>query len=276
MPSAIYGSPRTDRIGTMTYRETLETRGGCRIRMMRAGSGPPLLYLHGARGASAWLPFMQQLSQRFDVIVPEHPGFGQSDMPDWLDNVGDLAYFYLDVLEELGLDRVNVLGSSLGGWIAAEIAVRSCARLKSLVLSASAGIHVKGVSKGDIFLWSPEKFVRSMYHDPKLADAAVQTPLSEADQMTEMRSRLATAKLAWQPRLYNPHLAKWLHRIKVPTLILWGDDDKIVPPPYGPAFAGLIPGARLEVIADCGHVPQLEHPGEWVGKIVRFLDEVGS
>jgi len=259
----------------MNYQDTLQTFDGCRVRIMRAGKGRPLFYLHGARGASTWLPFMQLLAQRFDVIVPEHPGFGQSDTPDWLDNVGDLAYFYLDVLDGLGLDGVHLLGSSLGGWLAAEIAVRSCARLKSLVLSAAAGIHVKGVSKGDIFLWSPEKFARSMYHDQALADAALAQPLSEAEQMADMKNRLATAKLAWQPRLYNPHLAKWLHRIAVPTLIVWGDDDKIIPPPYGPAFAKLIPGARLEVIKDCGHVPQLERTGEWVGKITKFIDEVG-
>jgi pimeloyl-ACP methyl ester carboxylesterase len=259
----------------MTHRETLQTFDGCRIRLMRAGAGPALLYLHGARGASAWLPFMQQLSERFDVIVPEHPGFGGSDTPDWLDNVGDLAYFYLDVMEALGIEGVHLVGTSLGGWIAAELAVRSCARLKTLTLSAAAGIHVKGVSKGDIFLWSPEKFLRSMYHDPALADAAVAQPLSEAEQMADMKNRLATAKLAWQPRLYNPHLAKWLHRIDVPTLVLWGDDDKIIPPPYGPAFAERIPGARLEVIGNCGHVPQLERSTEWVAKITTFIDEVG-
>jgi len=256
--------------------EALQTFDRCRVRLMRAGKGPPLLYLHGARGASAWLPFMERLAQRFDVIVPEHPGFGGSDTPDWLDNVGDLAYFYLDVLGELGLDGVHLVGSSLGGWIAAEIAVRSSARLKSLVLSAAAGIHVKGVSKGDIFLWSPEQSVRNVFHDQKLADAALKQTLSEAEQMADMKNRLATAKLAWQPRLYNPHLAKWLHRIDVPTLILWGDDDKVIPPAYGPAFAKLIPGARLEVIGGCGHVPQLECTDQWVGKITAFIEEVGA
>jgi pimeloyl-ACP methyl ester carboxylesterase len=255
--------------------EVLQTFDRCRVRLMRAGRGTPLLYLHGARGAGTWLPFMEQLAQRFDVIVPEHPGFGSSDTPDWLDNVGDLAYFYLDVMEELGLEGVHLVGSSLGGWIAAEIAVRSSARLKSLVLSAAAGIHVKGASKGDIFLWSPEKFVRNLFHDQKLADTALAQPVSEAEQMADMKNRLATAKLAWQPRLYNPHLAKWLHRIAVPTLVIWGDDDKVIPPAYGPAFAKLIPGARLEVIANCGHVPQLECAGQWVGKIAAFIDEVG-
>lgn len=256
--------------------ETQLTIDNCRVRLMRAGKGQPLLYLHGARGAGAWLPFMELLSQRFDVIVPEHPGFGGSDMPDWLDNVGDLAYFYLDLIEELGLDGVHLVGSSLGGWIVAEIAVRSRTRLKSLTLSAPAGIHVKGVSKGDIFLWSPEKFARNLFHDQKFADVMLQRPVGEAEQMADMKNRLASAKLAWQPRLYNPHLAKWLHRIKLPTLILWGDDDKVIPPAYGPAFAKLIPGARLEIIKDCGHVPQVEQVDQWVGKIAAFIEETGS
>ena len=210
------------------------------------------------------------------MIVPEHPGFGGSDMPDWLDNVGDLAYFYLDLIEELDLDGVHLVGTSLGGWIAAEIAVRSRTRLKSLVLSAAAGIHVKGVSKGDIFLWSPETFARNLFHDQTFADVMLQQPVGEAEQMADMKNRLASAKLAWQPRLYNPHLAKWLHRIKLPTLILWGDDDKVIPPAYGPAFAKLIPGARLEVIKDCGHVPQVEQADQWVGKITAFIEETGS
>ena len=100
---------------------------------MRGGSGAPLLLLHGAAGVTAWLPYMEQLARRFDVIVPDHPGFGGSDTPGWLDNISDLAYFYLDVIEQLKLDRVNLVGSSLGGWVAAEVAVRSCQRLNALV-----------------------------------------------------------------------------------------------------------------------------------------------
>ena len=112
----------------MPYQESFVTVAGCKTRLMRGGSGEPLLFLHGARGASAWLPFWETLSKRFDVIVPEHPGFGGSDMPDWLDNTGDLAYFYLDLIEALELTQVNLAGVSLGGWIAAEIAVRDDSR----------------------------------------------------------------------------------------------------------------------------------------------------
>jgi pimeloyl-ACP methyl ester carboxylesterase len=253
--------------------ESFETINGCRTRIMRSGAGAPLLYLHGARGASAWAPFMEKLAERFDVIVPEHPGFGGSDTPEWLANVGDLAYFYLDLIAQLGLTHVHLAGTSLGGWIAAEIAVRNCQRLESLVLTAPAGIHVKGLSKGDIFLWSADEMTRKLFHDQRMAAAALAVPASEAQQLTDMKNRLTTAKLAWQPRLYNPDLHKWLHRIVVPTLILWGDHDQVIPPGYGPAFRDLIPGSRLEVIAECGHLPHMERMDAWTARVMAFLAE---
>ena len=255
----------------MPYRESFETVAGCKIRIMRGGSGEPLLFLHGARGASAWLPFFETMSERFDLIVPEHPGFGGSDTPGWLDNVGDLAYFYLDLIDTLKLPRLNLAGVSLGGWIAAEIAVRNQSALKTLTLICAAGIHVKGVAKGDIFMWSREDFIRNIFHDPKVAEAMLAQPPGEAELMIEMKNRLATAKLGWQPRLYNPDLAKWLHRITVPTLIVWGDDDKVFPPPYGEAYHRLILGSRLEVIKDAGHTLQIEKPGELAALMTGFI-----
>jgi pimeloyl-ACP methyl ester carboxylesterase len=254
------------------YQESFLTVAGCKTRLMRGGAGEPLLFLHGARGASAWLPVWETLSQRFDVIVPEHPGFGGSDMPDWLDNVGDLAYFYLDFLDALKLERVNLAGVSLGGWIAAELAVRDDSALKTLTLIAPAGIHVKGVAKGDIFMWSREEFTRNLFHNPDLASAALAIAPSEAEQFNEMKNRLATAKLGWQPRLYNPDLYKWLHRITTPTLIVFGDDDKVIPPPYGPAFQRLIPNSRLEVLKGCGHAPQIEKANELAKMMMSFVD----
>jgi pimeloyl-ACP methyl ester carboxylesterase len=260
----------------MAHWETFETFKGCRIRLMRGGAGPPLLFLHGAGGASVWLPFMERLSQRFDVIVPEHPGFGASDTPEWLDTIGDLAFFYLDVIAALRCTGVHLVGTSIGGWIAAEIAVRDCHALKSLTLSAAAGIHIKGLSKGDIFMWSPEQAVRNLVHDQALAEIMLAQPRSEEQQLAEMKNRLTLAKLCWQPRLYNPHLAKWLHRISVPTLILWGEQDKVIPSGYGPAFRDRIAGSRLDVLADCGHLPQFERVDEWTGRIAGFIEGIAS
>ena len=256
--------------------ESFLTADGCRIRMMREGRGEPLLFLHGGNGASEWRPFMADLAQTFDLIVPEHPGFGGSDTPEWLDNMGDLAYFYLGLIEALGLARLHLVGTSLGGWLAAEIAVRRSPALASLVLAAPAGIHLDGVAKGDIFMWSAEQSARNLFHDPEWTKQALTRPLTEADETLAMKNRATLAKLAWQPRLYNPHLAKWLHRIDVPTLILWGDDDKVIPPPYGPAFAALIPQSRLELIRNCGHLAHLERKDEFVGHITRFIAGLGA
>ena len=143
---------------------------GCNMALMRAGSGPPVLVLHGGSGASAWLPYMAKLAEMFDVIVPEHPGFGASDTPDWLDNIHDLAYFYLDFMDRLDLRQVHLVGLSLGGWIGVELAVRDTARLASLTLVGAAGIHVNGVEQIDPFLRTDEQRIRDFFHDPKLAD----------------------------------------------------------------------------------------------------------
>lgn len=256
----------------MAFAESFETIAGCRTRFMRGGSGEPLLFLHGAGGAALWLPFMETLSKRFDVIVPEHPGYGGSDMPDWLDTVGDLAFFYLDVMDQFGLDGVHLVGTSLGGWTAAEIAVRNQARLKTLTLVAPAGVRVKGVPRADIFLWSPEETVRNLYHDGSIADRLLAMPKSDEEEMIVLKNRLATAKLAWHPRFHNPDLEKWLHRVTLPTLILWGDEDKVLPPAYGPAYRDLIPGARLETLPDCGHLPHVEKADDFIRLVTDFVE----
>ncbi|HWV54470.1 alpha/beta hydrolase [Pseudorhodoplanes sp.] len=255
----------------MPYHESFETVAGCRTRIMRGGSGDPLLFLHGARGASTWLPFFETMSQSFDLIVPEHPGFGGSDTPDWLDNVGDLAYFYLDLIETLKLPRLHLAGVSLGGWIASEIAIRNQTTLRTLTLLCAAGLHLPDVAKGDIFMWSREEFTRNIFHDPKVAAAMLAQTPSDDELAIERKNRLTTAKLGWNPRLYNPDLHKWLHRITVPTLIVWGDDDKVFPLPYGEAYQKLIPGSQLEVLKDTGHTLQIERPGELAALMTRFL-----
>lgn len=257
----------------MSCKESIEHIDGCATRIMRGGSGAPLVFLHGAGGAPAWLPFMETLSESFDVIVPEHPGFGESDMPEWLDNVGDLAYFYLDLIDHFGLERVNLVGQSLGGWIAAELAVRNDTGLNTLTLVGAAGIYLKGVPRTDTFMLSPEDSVRILVEDQAIADRMLDVPDSDEQTMTLLKNRLTTAKLAWEPRFYNPDLAKWLHRISVPTLILWGEKDKVVSQAYAPAYQALIPGSRLETFADCGHLPQVEKKDEFVQAVTGFIRE---
>lgn len=254
----------------MAFRESFESIAGCRVRLMRGGEGPPMLFLHGASGAAQWLPFMERLSQSHDLMVFEHPGFGGSEMPGWLDGIGDLAYFYLDVLDRFELSGVHLVGTSLGGWIAAELAVRNCARLASLTLVAPAGIHVKGLRKGDVFMWSPEQTARNLVHDQALAETMLARQPSPEEFESVLKNRLATARLGWQPRFYNPDLHKWLHRISVPTLIVWGDDDKVIPAGYGPAYRDLVPGARLEVFERCGHLPHVEMADRFADLVKAF------
>lgn len=244
---------------------------GCRIRLMRTGAGDPLVYLHGASGA-AWLPFLQQLAQKFDVIAPEHPGFGESDTPAWLDTIHDVAYFYLDLLAELKLKGVHLIGNSLGGFIAAELAVRSTARLASLTLAGSAGLHVPGVKQLDSFLVTDEQRLRQFFHDPKKAEAMIARVLDPKNEDMALRNQTTVAKLVWQPRSHDPNLHKWLHRIDVPTLLIWGDTDRMFPVAHAQAFQKAIPGAKLVMIPQCGHVPQIEKPDEFVAALETFLD----
>ena len=245
---------------------------GCKVEVLRGGQGPVLLFLHGGGGASDWAPYMDRLAETFDVIVPSHPGFGRSDTPAWLDRLTDLAYFYLDFIEQLELNDISLAGNSLGGWVATELAVRSCQRLGSLILVSPAGIHVKGVPKGDIFLWNAETRVRNNYFDSSLADVRLAIEPSEEDADIALKNDFTTAKLAWQPRFYNPDLRKWLHRINVPTAIIWGADDKVFPEPYAHAYHELIPGSKLSVIPQCGHLPHQEKPDEFISSVTAIAN----
>jgi len=243
---------------------------GCRIRLMRGGAGDPLVVLHGASGAS-WLPFMEKLAQRFDVIAPEHPGFGEADTPDWLETIHDLAYFYLDLLAEQKLDRVHLVGLSLGGWVAAELAVRSTQRLASLTLAGAAGLYVEGVAQIDPFLRSEEDRLRDFFYDPKAADEIVARATRPEYEDIALKNRATVARLAWQPRSHDPDLAKWLHRIDVPTLLIWGDHDRMFPKQHALAYQRSIPGAKMLIVPECGHVPHIEKPDAFVAALEGFL-----
>ena len=245
-----------------------------RVRLRRAGRGPLVLFLHGAGGVPQWLPFFDRLAERHQVLVPEHPGFGGSDDPPWLRSIADLAMFYLDLVEEAGLDDVHLIGNSLGGWLAAEILVRDRSRFRSLVQLAPAGIRVKGVAPGDNFIWGPEEALRNLYFDQAFADRilAVQPDAAQLDLM--LKNRFTVAKFGWQPRWYDPDLEKWLHRIKLPALVVWGEDDKIMPPAYAALWQQRLPDARLVIVEKCGHLPHVEHAAEIARRVEGFLAEV--
>ena len=257
----------------MPFKQSFVEINQCRISMLRGGTGEMLLYLHGANGAGAVQPFMTKLAERFDVIVPEHPGFGLSDEPNWLENIHDLAYFYLDFLRTMGLTRVHIVGSSIGGWLALEIAVRDSSRIASLTLVAPSGIQVPGLQTGDIFLWTPEQLVRNTLFDQALADRMLSQAVSPEQMETAIKNRFTVARLAWEPRLHNPFLAKWLHRIDVRTGIVWGESDRILPVAYADEFKKRIPHAEVNVVRRCGHLPQVEKVDEFCDIVFRITNK---
>jgi pimeloyl-ACP methyl ester carboxylesterase len=247
--------------------------GDVGVSLRRAGKGPPLLYLHGADGYSQWLPFFDALAEQYEVLVPEHPGYGASDDPPLIRNVSDMAMFYLDFLEALDLRDLHIVGHSMGGWIAAEILIREQSRAKSLTLISSAGIRVEGVPSGDIFIWNREELLRNIFYNQAYADIALSLQPTEQQIDTMLKNRFTSTKLGWQPRWYNPDLEKWLHRIKRPSLIVWGEDDKVMPSAYAGLWHERLPGARLAMIEKCGHVPQVEKLKETIDPLRDFLAE---
>jgi pimeloyl-ACP methyl ester carboxylesterase len=244
------------------------------VKLHRVGRGPTVLFLHGAGGVPQWLPFFDMLAERHDLLVPEHPGFGGSDDPAWIRSMPDLAMFYLDLIEEAGLDDIHLIGNSLGGWLAAEILIRDRSRFRSLTQLAPAGIRVKGVQGGDNFIWGPEEAVRNLYHDQAFADRVLALKPNDAQMDVMLKNRFTATKFGWQPRWFNPDLEKWLHRVKLPALVIWGDDDKIIPPAYAALWRQRLPDARLVTVNDCGHLPHVEHAETVARHVLGFLEGV--
>jgi pimeloyl-ACP methyl ester carboxylesterase len=262
----------------MAHIEEMLTVNGTAIRLLRGGrdGAPPLVFLHGAGGHTGWMGFLDALAEDFAVFAPEHPGFGHSDDPPWLDEVGDLAYFYLDFLAALGLDRVHLIGTSLGGWIAAELAVRDQTRLASLTLVCAVGITANGKPIDDIFRMSVEENLRRFYADAERAARRL-GDMGRLDANLLVKNRTTVTRLAYRPRFYNPNLAKWLHRITVPTLLVWGDKDGLVPPRFGEAYRAAIPGSRLVVLENAGHAPFDEQRDAFLATFRNFIsNKTGS
>jgi len=245
--------------------------GTIAVRLLSAGEGATVLFLHGPGGLPAWSGFFESLSKKFRVIVPEHPGFGTDAHAECIRDVADLAMYYLDFLDGLGPGPVHLIGHSLGGWVAAELATRNCTQLKSLTLIAPAGLRVKGVPMGDNFIWLPEELTRNLYHDQRLADEILTRPITDEDADRQLTNRFMAARLGWQPRWFSPRLSQWLHRITVPILLIWGREDQLIPSSYATAWENGIPHLGSYLIAGCGHVPFVEKPAETARAILEFL-----
>ena len=249
----------------------LEFDGG-RVHLFRVGSGEPVLFLHAAGGAGTWPEFHALLSERFDVIAPDHPGFGTSDEFPELTAIDDLVYHYLDVMDALGLDRPHVVGASFGGWVAAELAVHSPHRIGALTLLSAAGLRIPGHPVADIFLTPPSRLGELLFHAPPPAPPSGGPP--DIDQiLAAYRDATALARFCWVPYMHDPKLERRLRRITAPTLVAAPDDDRLIPVAHARRYAELIPGAALATVADCGHAMYFEKPAEFASLVAGFLGQ---
>jgi pimeloyl-ACP methyl ester carboxylesterase len=250
------------------------TVAGVSLELEERGEGQPLLFLHPGEGLEPRRDFLPLLARRYRVIAPLHPGWGNAAVPHWLNTVDDLAYLYLDLAATLRLEDAVLVGAGFGGWIAAEMAVRDARRFGKLVLVDPLGIKVGGVLDRDIadmHAMPREEYMRLAWADPANGERDL-TALPETELAAIARGREALALFGWKPYMHNPRLKRWLHRIDVPTLLLWGERDGIVSMSYGQAWRAEIPGARMEVIANAGHFPHWEQPQDFVERLSRFVD----
>jgi pimeloyl-ACP methyl ester carboxylesterase len=241
------------------------------VRLFEAGAGRPLLFLHGAAGVPPWTGFFERLSAHYDVLVPEHPGFGTDANAKSIRSVADLAMYYLDFLDGLDDGPVHLIGHSLGGWTAAEIAVRNSSRLATLTLISPAGIRVKGIPAGDNFIWSHEEVAHNLYYDQSFAEAMLARSFTEEEADRALTNRFMAARLGWEPRWFDPALERWLHRIKVPSLLVWGADDKVMPSAYAQRWKERVPDLAVEIIPECGHIPFVEKAAPVTDRVLAFL-----
>jgi pimeloyl-ACP methyl ester carboxylesterase/mannose-6-phosphate isomerase-like protein (cupin superfamily) len=265
VPATDYASP-----AAATRTVTADGIGAADVSYTDRGAGPVFLLLHGGAGPQSVTGFADLLagSGPARVIVPVHPGFGGTPRPDGLNTIAGLARLYAALLDELGLDAVTVIGNSVGGWIAAEMAVAGSARIAGLVLVDAVGIEVPGHPVADFFSLTLDQVAELSYHHPaafRINPAA----MSEEQRRVMAGNREALAVYAGTD-MSQKGLNERLRQIKVPTCVLWGASDRIVDPEYGLAYATAIPGAEFRMLPDTGHVPQLETPAPLAAAILGF------
>ena len=260
---------------TPQYSELLLRRRGVTARYLEAGRGEPILYLHGAIGSKGWNPFLERLAREYTVYAPLQPGFDEVEGLETLSDVIDLALYYFDLLDELGLERVKTVGHFLGAMIGAEMAALCPHYIDRLVLAAPAGFWRDEAPIVDIFIMSDDEIRAGMWHDPKSRSAQEAVPEQEpeeekAQRLLERAIDLAAAgKFLWP--IPDRGLGRRIHRVKAPALLVWGEEDRIVPPVYAQEFSERLENAQQAILPRCGHLPMLEQPEAFAEVVLDFF-----
>jgi pimeloyl-ACP methyl ester carboxylesterase len=248
--------------------------GGVEIELHEDGAGAPLLFLHSGQGFVPAQPYVGLLAKQRRLLAPSHPGFGRSGLPEWLDTPDDIAHIYLELMDRIGLERADLVGCSLGGWIAAEMATKAPERFNKLVLVAPVGVKTGPADKldiPDIFAIPQERVTQMLFHDPAKFPFDP-SKLGDEELTIIARNRETLALLVWEPWMHNPKLRHRLHRLTMPTLFLRGESDGLVSADYIERYARLVPKARIETIAKAAHALQAEQPEAFAAKILGFLE----
>ena len=249
------------------------TVSGHKVEIHKGGSGPALLWLHGGEGFGTYDPTTSPLAEKFTVYAPSHPGFFGTERPEWVYTINDVAHFTKDLVQELGLDDYVLVGHSIGGWIAAEMAAMDQHNLKGLVIIDSAGVRPEKGEITEVFMVSDDARLKLGFHNMEQvpnfdAFTAERTP-EEAAVIHGNKEMLS--RLSWRPYLHNPSLPHFLGGVKTPTLVIWGKQDAIFPLECGEMYARLLSNATLKTIDNCGHRPQMEKPDDFTAAITSFL-----
>jgi pimeloyl-ACP methyl ester carboxylesterase len=259
-------------MSTSTGAATSLAVNGVTVEAVERGQGRPILFLHPGIGIDPGAPVLTELARGGRVIAPSHPGFAGSQLPKGMGTVDDLSYFYLDLLDHLDLRDVLVVGVGLGGWLAAEIATKNDTRLSQLVMANAIGVKIGDRETRDIVdIWAltPDELSALAWADPSRGKIDYKSLPQEAS-LAAARNREAYGRFCWSPYMHNPKLKNRLHRIRIPTLFLWGTADRILSEKYGRGYCAMIAGARFETIENAGHYPHLEQPQEFARRTLAF------
>ncbi len=260
---------------TAAYTEDLISVAGTDLQVLKAGAGPALIIFHDEMGQHAWLRYQEALSEHFEVWAPSHPGYGKSPRLDWIMTMRDMAGWYLQAFDELGIRDANVVGFSLGGWLAATIAALCPHHFRKMVLVGAAGIKPPEGEIFDMFMETASEYIKLTVADPlaveEFSSVCPPTPSPELAEAWEV-AREQSVRLSWRPYMHDPALPRLLRRVAtIPTLLVWGDQDRIVPLSAGEAYRKAISGSELRIIDGSGHRPEVEATEKFLSVVLDFL-----